>query len=255
MISAHARPHFHPHRVYPRRTRLVMGTSRVAGVTDALLRWTPRLILDSTPISSEDPRTSDVRSTRLVVCGLPRSGTTFLTRAGEIFLGGRGSVWKSHDPFVGRDFLPSGVPVIVLLRAPLETAISKAIFHEDQVTATSLMRRLALTTTWYRLMAHEPPHELLRAWDFAEVVADPSFVLESTLHQRSAAPLEAAAVVQEVSSDDEHQGVTSPQTHIPHADRTRLQARYESFAENARVHRYLSLALEAQEEVRHNHTP
>ncbi|HAN71004.1 MAG TPA: hypothetical protein DCQ36_05370 [Actinobacteria bacterium] len=254
MFSTDSRPHFHPHRVYPRRTRLVMGASRIAGVTEALVRWAPRIALNTTPSISEDPGTVEVLSTRLVVCGIPRSGTTYLSRAAEMFLAGDGAVWKSHDPFVGRDFLPRGIPVIITLRPPLEHAIAKAIFHEDPVTPASLARRLALITAWYRLMAREPRHELLRAWDFSDIISDPDYVLRTTLRQSSAAPIDSAAVENHVGDDDARREVASPHTHIPHADRAQLRAHYENFVEDAKVCRYLALTLEAQERVRQNHS-
>jgi hypothetical protein len=234
---------------------MVMVATRVPSMAKALLRWTPRLAFDDTVSTTEDPGFPDVEATSLVVCGVPRSGTTYLGRAAEAFLGSGGGVWRSHDPFVARDFLPWGVPVVVTLRPPLETAISKAIYHGDPVTATSLVRRLALTTAWHRLVAREPHHELMRAWDFADFTTNPSHVLQTTLGRPSSVPVDAAEVAAAVYEEDTRHRVLLEQTHTPRASRALIRAKYEDFIRDGKVQRYLALALEAQEKVRQNHTP
>ena len=255
MSTQTERPHFHPHRVFPRRTRMVMAAARVPSLTETLLRWTPRLAFDETVSATEDPGFPDVQATTLVVCGVPRSGTTYLGRAAEAFLGSGGGVWKSHDPFVARDFLPWGVPVVITLRPQLETAISKAIYHGDSVSSTSLVRRIALTTAWHRLVAREPRHALMRAWDFAEFTTNPSHVLQTTLGRSSSAPLDAAEVAAAVSEEDTRNQVILEQTHTPRASRALIRAQYEDFIRDEKVQRYLALALEAQGRVRENHAP
>jgi hypothetical protein len=250
-----ARPHFHPHRVYPRRIRLVMAASRVPGATEALVHWTPRIVLNTAPCIHEDPDIGTAQATRLVVCGLPRSGTTYLSRAAEMFLGAEGAVWKSHDPFVHRDFIPWGIPVLITLRPPLENAISKAIYHADPITPGALVRRLALITAWYRLMAREPQHELLRFCEFSDVIKDPHDVLRTVLHGSCSPRIDCSTVVNAVATEDARKELASPQTHIPHMDRAQLRARYEEFADDVKVSRYVTLAQEAQEGVRQNHLP
>lgn len=255
MTTTPSRVHFHPQRVFPRRARLMMGLAQVPGMAEALIRYAPGLALERTRIASEDPAEGDLQATSLVVCGVPRSGTTFLASAAKTFLGGQGRVWKSHDPFVVGDFVPLGVPVVITLRPPLDTAVSKAIYHNDPVSPTSLVRRLALTTAWHRLMARQARHELVRAWNFTDVIADPERVLQSTLHRSASVPLNVKAVVSDVGEIDTQHRQSMQQTHIPHQGRHLLRARFEEFADDRRVRRYLALALEAQERVRRNHTP
>jgi len=251
--ASHMRPRFHCHRLYPRYAPMVRMMSRVPGLTEKVLFLGGGLLQDQTRSSSQDPTVEDVHATSLVVCGVQRSGTTFLARAAEVLLDGTGGVWQSHDPFVSRDFLPHGIPVIVTLRDPLESAISKATYHSDAVTSQSLCRRLDLVTTWYRLIAHEPPHPLLTTSEFEEFTVAPAACLASLLGNEVLTSVSANDVLTRVELTDSDRDIDSSQTHIPHPERLDRRSRFEELADDATVRRHLGRALEAMERVRQNH--
>jgi len=239
--------------MYPRYVALTRATSRLPGLTEWVLSLVGGLLQDQTPSSSQDPTIEDVQTTSLVVCGVQRSGTTFLARAAEVLLNGTGRVWQSHDPFAPRDFLPHGIPVIVTLRDPLESAISKATYHGDAVTSQSLCRRLDLVTTWFRLIAHESPHPQLMTSEFEEFTVAPAACLASLLGNEVLTSVSAKDVLTRVESIDTQQRLDSSQTHIPHPDRLDRRSRFEELADDATVRRHLGRALEAMERVRQNH--
>lgn len=227
--------------------------SRVPGLTERVLFLGGGFLQDQTPSSSEDPTVEDILATSLVVCGVQRSGTTYLSRAADTLLDGSGRVWKSHDPFAPRDFLPYGIPVIITLRDPLATAISKATYHGDALTPRSLCRRLDLVTTWYRLVAHEPRNPLLTTADFDEFTDYPATCLQRPLKDRVTTNVSAGDVLSRVELIDSQQNLDSSQTHTPHPERLDRRSRLEDFTEQPSVRRHLGRALEALERVRQNH--
>ena len=247
------RPRFHPHRTYPQRTALLRATSQIPGATAALLRLCPGLIMDRVPCSLEDPHDEHLHGTRLAICGLPRTGTTFLSRAARDYLGSAQQVWKSHDPFMPRDFISRGIPVVITLRPVWDTAISKSIYHGDPISRDALVQRLSLITTWHRLMGQERSHPLMRAWNFETFTVDPQSTLERTLPATVGGRVDPVAVVAAVSATDDHEHISASQAHTPSQDRRALRARYETYAADSKIQRHLAIAVEAQERVRQNH--
>jgi len=194
-----------------------------------------------------------MRSTLLVVCGVQRSGTTFLAQAAKAAADGTGTIWHSHNPFVPRDFLPHDVPVIIALRDPLTCAISKATYHDDPVSPRALCRRLDLVTAWCRFMAREPRNPLMSVAEFEEFTADPGETLARLPRFRTLETVGARDVIARVAARDAAGDTPGYQTHLPHPDRLRRQARFEAFTDHASVRRHLGMAHDAQERVRQNH--
>jgi hypothetical protein len=253
VVSPSLRPRFHAHRLYPRFAGLTRVASRAPSVNVAVLALGGRLLQDTSTCASEELTFEEAQSINLVVCGLERSGTTFLTHAARARVGDSMRVWKTHDPYSPRDFLPRGVPVIVTLRSPLDTAISKATYHGDPSTPKALCRRLDLVTTWLRLFAREAGGPNLTLAEFDDFVADPAHVLD-----RAAVPLPitnvtTADVTAQVDSSDVQLGLDSRQTHTPNQHRFERRSSFEAFVDDAAVRRRLALAVEAMDSVRRRH--
>lgn len=229
------------------------AAARQAGLTEALLRWAPSITIDRAFSASENPGPRDLASAQVAICGVPRSGTTFLGRAADVFLGDPGAAWKTHDPYIWMDFIPQGKPVIIALRDPLDTAVSKVIYHGDEVTPVALMRRLALTTAWLRIMARQPHHDLMRVCEFADFTADPQGTLEARLQLQPVGPVIAGAIRADVDAEDRHHGVDTLQSHGPNDRRDGVIDTCLAFADHRSVRRRIKQAVEAQERVRQNH--
>lgn len=253
MRERSTRAQFYGHRIYPRFTGLIRVTSQVPGLTETVLALGSGLLQDLTPSSSENPTADQIRSTLLVVCGVQRSGTTFLAQAAEAAADGAGIIWHTHDPFVPRDFLPHDVPVIIPLRDPLACAISKATYHNDPVSPQALCRRMDLVTAWCRLIAHEPRNPLISVVEFDEFTADPDTALAPLLRFRTFETVGASTAITRVASRDTERDTPCYHTHLPHPDRLERRARFEAFTDHASIRRHLDMALDAQERVRQNH--
>lgn len=254
-MGSSSRPTFHGHRIYPRYAPLVRASCRYPSLTPWLLRMGRGFLQDQTASSSEDPGLDDRRATRIVICGVQRSGTTFLAQAAEILLEAPGRVWHSHDPWIARDFIPHGIPVIVTVRDPLDSAVSKAVYHSDAPTAQALCRRIDLVTAWYRLVAHEPRSPLLTIAEFGEFTQYPQKSLADIMPTPVAVDMTTHDIRARVEWIDRHQHLDSEQTHLPHTDRLERQAQFQEFANVPSVQRRLAQARDAQERVRQNHTP
>lgn len=200
-----------------------------------------RLILDPFVSFSENPLPADLDCARIGVCGFPRTGTTFLLKAANVYLGDSSSAWKNHDPYAIRDFSARGIPVLLSLRDPLDAALSWAIYHGDAPSVEAITHRLDLFTAWHRIARREVRGARVVAADFDVFTRDPAPLIASVvtdvLLQES-----PATISEEVARDNSNDALGSHASNTPSEARQRIKQQYADLTDHPRVQRAVSPA-------------
>jgi hypothetical protein len=242
-LMEQGRPNFHPQRVFPRYASVVRASSRLPVGISLTQRALGKFILDPFVSFSENPRPEDLQRTKIGICGFPRTGTTFLLKAVDIYIGRPGSGWKNHDPYTIRDFNAVSVPAIVTLRDPGDACISWAIYHGDAPSVSGLNHRLSLFIAWHRVMLREARRSPVVFAEFIDFTRSPLTLLSQLCPSGQASP-RRDEVMKAVQQDNALDSRNERMANMPSPRRDALKQEYLSLLEQRSVMRNLKTAKE-----------
>jgi len=244
---------FHPQRVFPRYSAGFDLSSRVPGGLSVASRLMASLAFDGTPSASENAKQADLAAARVVVCGFPRSGTTFMQQAISRVLGSTAQCWKNHDVLAIPSYLEYGLPVLVPLRRPRAAVVSWSIYHADYPSVQAMTHRLHAYVAWHREFLRHSGDPGVRVIDFHTFVADPVWVLDLVLPDDDKADvlssITADAIVSLVDQDNLSASLDLAHGNTPHPDRDALKSAYHELLDDRRLRSILGRAEELHEKL------
>lgn len=231
--------HFHPQRLLPRYAGLVSRTAQLPRGLPVSMALLGRLVNSSDKSATENPTPLELDLARVVVCGFPRTGTTFLQAAIQDAFEDPTACWKNHDVLAIPRYLNAGIPTVITLRDPLSTAISWSIYNSDQPTEKLLAARIQTYSVWHEQALRYLGSRLLRLKRFEDFREHPFETLSPVL-QRIAREEELHHIDSEfVECDLEHrnaeQGISSRQGNTPSILRVPLRNQYLALTDSSRV--------------------
>jgi hypothetical protein len=245
--------HFHPQRVFPGYAAGFDWASRIPNGLALTSRVLAPLAFDGAPSGSENARPSDLSAARVVVCGFPRTGTTFMQQALAAVLGSSSRCWKNHDVLALPGYLEYGLPVLVPLRRPQATVVSWAIYHGDAPSAEALLRRLHAYLAWHREFRRHADDPGVRVIDFQRFSIDPAGVLERVLPEDDRADVLADVTVEDIAAAVHTSNLAArldvSHRHTPSSQRDALKADYRSVLDNRRLRGILGRATDLYEDL------
>lgn len=231
--------HFHPQRLLPRYSGLVSILSRVPGGLKYTLGPLGPLVYSHERSTSENPSFLDLELARVVVCGFPRTGTTFLQTAIQDVFEDSTACWKNHDVLAIPRYLRRGIPTVVTLREPLATAVSWSIYNADEPKESLLAGRLLTYASWHEQVPRYLESRLLRLKRFEDFREHPFETLSPVLQQIAAEEelhhVDANLINEELEHSNAENGISILQGNTPSSDRRELRDRYLELSTAPRV--------------------
>lgn len=201
---------------------------------------------DKSTSTTENPSLQDLQQAEVVVCGFPRTGTTFLQAVIAEAFGRSTACWKNHDVLGIRRYMRVGIPTIVTLRDPLDTAISWSIYNRDEPSAAMLAHRLDAYSLWHENVLPHLESRLLRLKSFADFREHPMETLNPLLQALAVSDevafADAATVLTRVDNENNHDRIALERANVPHPDRTALKAPYRALTDSPRLAAHLDRA-------------
>jgi len=224
---------FHPHRLAPRYSATFAAASRIPGGVEALSLTLGRIAFDGVKATSESPSPADMERVRFVVCGFPRTGTTYAVATLEGGLAQSETGWHTHDVLAIDSYCRAEVPVIITLRTPVDTVASWSTYHGDAPSPSHIKRRLRTYEAWHRRLVRWLPHSGIVGLHFETLTTPPS-----------------AHVGARIRQSDATCGIGPMQQHLPHGDRAVLLDAHHDMT----THREVRSALESATDIYHHAT-
>jgi hypothetical protein len=185
--------------------------------------------------TSENPTSLDIELSRVVVCGFPRTGTTFLQTAIQDVFEDSTACWKNHDVLGIPRYLKAGIPTVVTLREPLDTAVSWSIYNQDRVDADLLAHRLNTYAIWHEQVLHYLHSRLLRLKRFDDFREHPfetmSPVLQQIAREEELHHVDAEFVQNDLERKNLEQGLLISRANLPSGERHEQRQRYLELAQ------------------------
>ena len=213
---------FHPHRLAPRYSALFAYASRVPWGLEAACKGVGWLAFDGIRTTSETPETSTLPDLGFVVCGFPRTGTTYAQALLGSHLATGQRSWHTHDVLAIDSYHRAGLPVVVTLRDPIDTVASWSTYHGDTPSPTSITRRLRAYEAWHRRLTQWVPHVSLVG-----------------MHFESFTQFKSPDVASRVNEEDKNRRLDPLQQHLPHRDRDVLLNAHRDMATHLDARRAL----------------
>lgn len=231
--------HFHPHRLYPSFGPAFATASRISGGLTAVSRILGSVAFDPAGSDTENARPEDLAAAEVVVCGFPRTGTTFIQNAVTSALDDERACWKNHDPLAVRRYAHAGIPTWLTLREPASTVVSWSLYHRDVPSTRLLARRLAVYAAWHReaLRLLRLPGVVII--DFDEFAADPASVILRQLGHATAARVSASLVSAHIRATNDLDNRDLHQSNTPDPRRELLKEPYWQLLADRRLQRPL----------------
>ena len=227
--------HFHPQRLKPRYVSALARLSKAPGGLPMATRVFAPIAFDRATSTTENPTLCELQQAEIVVCGFPRTGTTFLQAVVNEAFGRSSACWKNHDVLGIRRYMRMGIPSIVTLRDPLDTAISWSIYNRDEPNATMLARRLDAYSLWHENVLPHLESRLLRLKPFADFREHPMETLNPLLQALAVSDEVAFAdvntILTRIDQDNHADHIALEHANVPHPDRTALKAPYRALTD------------------------
>jgi hypothetical protein len=231
--------HFHPQRLLPRYSGLISRLSRSPGGLKFYLAPLGPLVNSHEHSTSENPTSLDLELARVVVCGFPRTGTTFLQTAIQDVFEDSTACWKNHDVLAIPRYLRRGIPTVVTLREPLATAVSWSIYNADEPKETLLAGRLLTYASWHEQIPRYLESRLLRLKRFEDFRDHPFEILSPVLQQIAAEEelhhVDARQINEELEHSNAEHGISVLHGNTPSIDRRELREQYVKLSSRPRV--------------------
>jgi hypothetical protein len=197
------------------------------------------IAMSHTRSTTENPTALDIELARIVVCGFPRTGTTFLQTAIQDVFEDSTACWKNHDVLGIPRYLKAGIPTVVTLRDPLDTAVSWSIYNQDRPNPALLAHRLTTYALWHEQVLHYMHSRLLRLKRFDDFREHPfetmSPVLKKIAQEQELHHVNAEMVTQELSEKNRDQGIQFSQANTPSSARHAQRNGYLELTSHRRV--------------------
>lgn len=216
--------------------------SRVPGGLRLASFLTETLAFDESPSATENPTGQDLASAYIVVCGFPRTGTTFIQGAVNRALEDDRACWKNHDPLAMPLYAAAGIPTMVTLRPPIDAVVSWSLYNHDEPSAELMAWRFATYTAWHREALRATRSPWVTVIDFDAFCADPIGLLDDVLGRPHATTVTSAQVAQHVRASNEVSGLPLRHGHVPDPRRTALRIPFVDLLDERPVRRALDHA-------------
>ena len=224
---------FQPQRVYPRYGRAIETASHVEFGVSALLGLFGRVLMDGQSgrrVEGTLSKSPTVAS-RVVVCGFPRTGTTFLTSAIGMAQGTPCRCARTHDVLDPAQLCRLGSTAVLTLRDAAQTVASWSLYHRDPLSSQRLRSRLAIFTAWHRLALRAVERMDLAVLHFSAFTQDPAWAVEQVLcaatGQAAHVAIDPVAAAQRVSAQTHQGALALEHRNLPSEDRSALLAPYQ----------------------------
>jgi hypothetical protein len=223
-VDAHDRVvHFHPQRLFPRYSGLFSAASRIPGGLPLASRAFRGLAYDLQPSETENATADDLARVHVVVCGFPRTGTTFMQSAVDLALLRPGSCWKNHDVLALPTYAANGLPILVPIRHPRDTVASWCLYNSDEPTSVAVRRRVRSYMAWHRELKRHLSLEHVVVIDFADFTTDPYRLLTRLLPNVTVADLGTeltqSLIAADVQAANEREALDITQHNTPSTQR------------------------------------
>jgi hypothetical protein len=196
--------------------------------------------------TSENPTALEIELSRVVVCGFPRTGTTFLQTAIQDVFEDSTACWKNHDVLGIPRYLKAGIPTVVTLREPLDTAVSWSIYNHDRPDAALFTHRLTTYAMWHEQVLEYLHSRLLRLKRFDDFREHPfetmNPVLQQIAQEEELHHVDAEFVQHDLEVRNLEQGISVSQANLPAAERRAQRQKYLALTSSRRVARALDRA-------------
>jgi hypothetical protein len=207
------------------------------------------LAFDPAPSDTENARQSDLTRAALVICGFPRTGTTFIQSAVNQALDDPDACWKNHDPLAVPRYAQAGIPTWITLREPAPTIASWSLYHHDAPSVGRLAQRLAVYSAWHRQVRRALVLPLVTVVDFAAFSRDPEDAIVTHLGHHATERVSVASVAQQVHSSNTRASMSVHQSNVPDARRDVLKEPYWELLADRRLRRRLDEATRTYESL------
>ena len=229
---------FQPHRVYPRFGSAFEVASRLSLGVPTLVAVLGRVMMD-TQASSRRILGEGGSPQQIAVCGFPRTGTTYLSHAFEIALGGANPSIKTHDAMAPSTLDLFEITTVMTVRDPVATISSWSLYHGDIPSADLLKGRLATFTAWHRIALRAVDRYDIDVLSFEDFTRDTPGTISQFLDMKNMAQVDASVDFEQASrliDAETHQETLSVEhRNLPSPARSARARQYDALLRGAEL--------------------